>query len=403
MCRIVTLKIRDFGPISDAEFTIGKITVLIGNQGSGKSTVAKLFSLFTWLEKALIRGVYSEKQLRQGKFRNKSFVQYHRIEDYFRETSFISYSGLHYNFEYTDGSFRIESVDDKDIKVSKVMYMPAERNIISALDNPLVMNGWPKSLNSFITEYESAKFRLQELSLPLSGNKVTYRYDRLNKISWIEGPGYKVRLTDASSGYQSVVPICLVTRYLTDLVQTNANEELSLADWQKLRSRVHEVMSNTNYSDDVKNVMLQNISSQFGYSGFVSVVEEMEQNLYPSSQKDVLYFLLAQCNRLDANRLFLTTHSPYLLSYLSLATKACGIMRGAGVKNSIRAVETIVPQDSCVDINDVYIYELTSDGGAVRLESVGDIPSDDNLLNNLLEDTNNMFNDLLDAEELCQA
>ena len=33
---------------------IDKYTVLIGGQGTGKSTVAKLFSLFTWLEKALV-------------------------------------------------------------------------------------------------------------------------------------------------------------------------------------------------------------------------------------------------------------------------------------------------------------------------------------------------------------
>ena len=56
------IKIRNFGPIKEGYqenggwIDIKKVTIFIGNQGSGKSTVAKLISTFMWLEKALIRG-----------------------------------------------------------------------------------------------------------------------------------------------------------------------------------------------------------------------------------------------------------------------------------------------------------------------------------------------------------
>ena len=54
------IKIKNFGPIKEGLgeewIDINKLTVFIGNQGSGKSTIAKLFSTFTWIEKALIRG-----------------------------------------------------------------------------------------------------------------------------------------------------------------------------------------------------------------------------------------------------------------------------------------------------------------------------------------------------------
>jgi len=56
------IRIKNFGPIKegfledDGFLDIKKVTIFIGNQGSGKSTVAKLISTMMWLEKALYRG-----------------------------------------------------------------------------------------------------------------------------------------------------------------------------------------------------------------------------------------------------------------------------------------------------------------------------------------------------------
>lgn len=51
MNETVNLTVYQFGPISEADVVFDKYTVLIGKQGSGKSTIAKLYSMFTWLEK----------------------------------------------------------------------------------------------------------------------------------------------------------------------------------------------------------------------------------------------------------------------------------------------------------------------------------------------------------------
>ena len=60
------IRIKNFGPIKEGfwgESTDGWmdiVTMFIGNQGSGKITIAnKLISTFIWMEKALLNGTLS--------------------------------------------------------------------------------------------------------------------------------------------------------------------------------------------------------------------------------------------------------------------------------------------------------------------------------------------------------
>ena len=74
------IRIKNFGPIKEGFketlpdgsvndwLDVKKVTVFIGNQGSGKSTVAKLISTLTWIEKVLHRKDLTSKQLSIQKF-----------------------------------------------------------------------------------------------------------------------------------------------------------------------------------------------------------------------------------------------------------------------------------------------------------------------------------------------
>ena len=42
------LKVKSFGPVKDLDIMFKKVTLFIGDQGTGKSCVAKLFSMFKW-------------------------------------------------------------------------------------------------------------------------------------------------------------------------------------------------------------------------------------------------------------------------------------------------------------------------------------------------------------------
>ena len=71
----------------------------IGNQGSGKSTVAKLISVFMWLEKALIRGDI------KAPVSHVDFIElfsFHRVQDYLEPNSEIEYIGNNYHLILTN-------------------------------------------------------------------------------------------------------------------------------------------------------------------------------------------------------------------------------------------------------------------------------------------------------------
>ena len=73
------------------------------------------------------------------------------------------------------------------------------------------------------------------------------------------------------------------------------------------------------------------VANKYTNSFFLNVVEEPEQNLFPESQMKNLAFLLEAANVNDENKIVMTTHSPYVLSYITLAAKSYELMN-KGVK-----------------------------------------------------------------------
>ena len=101
------MRIKDFGPIHSGFnksdfFDINKLTLLIGHQGAGKSSVAKLVSSFEWLEKALLRRDLPSKILSEDTVMTSSFFKelfnYHNILSYFSGKTEIDYIGQYYYF-----------------------------------------------------------------------------------------------------------------------------------------------------------------------------------------------------------------------------------------------------------------------------------------------------------------
>ena len=209
------LRVKHIGPIREGlPETINNgfiefegVTLFIGDQGSGKSTIAKLFSTFSWLEKARIRGEKERRSL--GKI-----LEYQNIHTYLNNRSEIAYRGVAYDIDYKDQKLVFTERKRLDYAFPKIMYTPAERNLGSSLKGASSIRGLPAPLYTFLYEYEAAKNTLndnQYIDLPVTDTQ--FRHQSLNNTSFIRGKDYQINLLEASSGYQSMVPKLITARY----------------------------------------------------------------------------------------------------------------------------------------------------------------------------------------------
>lgn len=411
------IKIKNFGPIKegyqddDGFMDVKKVTVFIGNQGSGKSTVAKLISTFTWIEKALVRGDFNKKSIeRKNKLKNQ-YLNYHRLENYFKtngsDKAVLEYLGDAYSIKYENGSLIIHEVPNNEYELPQIMYVPAERNFIAYVKTPKELKLSSDSLKEFLTEFDNAKNEMKgQMKLPI--NNVDIEYDKLNDTLNLKGEGFKVKLPEASSGFQSLVPLYLVSWFLSNTInrKTESSPTMTTDEIERFKKGLKTVFEDKTLTDEQRRAALSVLSSKFNKSAFINIVEEPEQNLYPESQRQILNSLLEFNNMNVGNKLIMTTHSPYLIMYLTLAVKGKALIEKCTNYNGENGFKTslskVIPFDSVVSASDLVIYELDNKGNITKLGNYNGIPSDDNFLNQKMSEGNELFGKLLDIEELRQ-
>jgi hypothetical protein len=391
--KMSNITIRNFGAIKEhsAPIEIKKVTFFIGNQGSGKSTVAKLIATFMWIEKALFKESYNPQWFEKNNTFRDLFLSYHRLENYLKENTYIQYTGSAFSITYTEGQLSFEK-KQMAYALPQLMYVPSERNFISYMKSMRELKVASAALNDFLAAYTYAKEKVTKMPLPI--NESYLLYDKNRDILYVKGDDYRVQLSEASSGFQSLVPLFLVSDYLVNSVK-NKTEPMSIEERKRFEKQIKEIYANPHFTEEQRRSAANALSEKFNKTSFVNIVEEPEQNLFPTSQRNMLYSLLKINNEIPANKLIITTHSPYLVNYISVAVEAGNIQNKAN-KEQIRK---IMPLSALVKSDDLAIYQLNEKEGSVELlDNYGGIPSDENFLNNEIGRTNELFADLLDLQ-----
>ena len=357
------IKIKNFGPIregfleNDGWMDVKKVTVLIGDQGSGKSTVAKLISTLSWIEKDLFRSNGSTLRYRKQERNFNSLLEYHRINDYLKEDTVILYEGDAYKIGYQRGqNLDIQKINSNAYSLPKITYYPAERNFVSSVrqtknSNKQSVKLWSESLQEFkeIFQESKEKFREREtLNLPI-GNAVL-EYNKLNDILYVKGVDYKIQLADSASGFQSFVPLFVVANYVSELPEKG--KEMDEQQRETFKKESVEILNNKTYTEEQKRILLSNLAAQFNVKRTLNIVEEPEQNLFPNSQQKVINSLIEYNNAIKENKLIISTHSPYILSSLNNSILAEEVFEKTG--KSIDAYG----KDKRVAFADVSAYQL---------------------------------------------
>jgi hypothetical protein len=357
------------------------------------------------LEKALIRGDVKTP------ISSKDFIkliEFHRIENYLEPITEIEYKGDVYHLKLVNNSTKkaIEAtkLNDKVVRLPKIMYVPAERNFLSSIENiSKVSDLIVGSLKNYLIEFRNAQLanKGKAIDLPINNTKVVY--DSKDDVNYLEFEGKRLKLSHASSGFHSIVPLHWVTKYLTDFVKQDEKKLLELLSTDQTVRRNNELKALNTQGLDEKALRTREkeINEKYICNYFVNIVEEPEQNLFPTSQRLLLNSLLAFNN--GNNILVMTTHSPYLLVYLTLCVEADRLKQKMKTEDLKSKLSEVVPLSSTVDGKDLVLYQLDEQTGTIiKLKGYKELPSDENKLNDGLIEANDDFSKLLDLEDICQ-
>ena len=132
------IKIKNYGPLEigtteldGGSMIVPKFTFFIGDQGTGKSTIAKLISTLSWTEKAMVRKTIDPKSLSfetlAGLLLNQNLPK-----DYFTNATVIEYSGKAYTISISDKTVKVTANSEaSDYLCPQIIYYPSERNILA--------------------------------------------------------------------------------------------------------------------------------------------------------------------------------------------------------------------------------------------------------------------------------
>ena len=339
---MASLHIKNFGPILDStKIELTPLMVLIGRQSSGKSTFMKVLCFCRWVEKKIM--VSTDDIVSQYTHYNrfiKDLKSFHRLNDeYFRADTELKYDGDVISIEYTgiNGNAKIvrkKSFAEKRYN-SKLCYIPAERNLVSAIQN--VDKTYKATgrdvLFNFIYEWDEAKepyTNEHPFKLAATGG-----FSYVNKFGadvLVREDGSETPAFYASSGMQSVMPMDVMANYITDCVGKNAS--LSMRE----RNEISET-DNDDYAD-----------RRLFYQSAQLFIEEPEQNLYPESQKLVVMSIVRSLkkaleNGSEQSLALVTTHSPYIMSVVNVLMLAA-IVTEKGLKQEVVDGDSVLPSSS---------------------------------------------------------
>lgn len=321
------LVIKNVGPIIDVDINLNKVNVFIGPQGSGKSTIAKIVSFCSWMEKV---NEVTQRAAVDGLI--KRLGSFHHMTEYFSDRSSIFYEGENVAFafncpeplelseKFAHGN--VEHFHEKEFvfyslnKVvnPKVAYIPAERNFVSAV--PTLKNYSEKddNLQSFVNDWFDAKRNYtKESPMPLEVLDVKYYYNKSIDRDYLAiGNKTGLPLTSSSSGFQSIVPLTVLVKWLSSGIYEE-NKPFSPAENQRVRDILAHISGSTSDNESELVERLRGFIQGRVYTHTQFIIEEPEQNLFPKTQMDLLYHLISEINHGRNHRLVMTTHSPYIL------------------------------------------------------------------------------------------
>lgn len=324
-----TIEIRNIGPLVETGIIpVSQVMLLIGEQSTGKSTFMKILCFCCWLEKQVMIGGDSivSKYTHYYRFWNELKKFHHFNDEFLSDSSYIKYDGSAIQIEMRGKKRNAKIVRKPKFAAIrhnlKISFLPSERNLLSSIQNieNLYRSKDVDMLFNYILEWGEARLQFG-VANPLDlvfVDKMKYYYDAKNGDVLTLADGHsKIKPYYASSGVQSALPIQVLATYLAGEVGTSA--KISPVEYLKQLD-----LTDSKIDIKVMTSVLKNIQNRSSYKSFHMFIEELEQNLFPKAQFELVKMLVGLLKKMEqkstgyTSMVFLTTHSPYVLTALNV-------------------------------------------------------------------------------------
>ena len=345
------LVIKNVGPIREVDIELRRFNVLIGEQSSGKSTIAKVLSTCMWVEKE-VSTTLDEHAIKSGEDFKELFERFHKMMGYFDNKSEVHYKSNYVSIDYMGGGLCIHLEKNSEYRRQKICYIPAERNMVTLPE----LQGFEfgvTNIRSFLFDWFDARSLFTEenkANVLKLGVKYFYDDGQLrykDRIEHVNGKTYQIPLSSASSGLQSVVPLYIMLQYYSSTYFDQFDDKFSYVTKEKnrkMRQAVTDIYILSQYhpaGESVeRTVLIEKLNEEIKsgdpealrllkeYREIVDrlstpvkttfVIEEPEQNLFPDTQLQLVELLIQFCQKDRPHGFTITTHSPYIANYLNI-------------------------------------------------------------------------------------
>ena len=335
------IRIRNLGPILEADISLRDVNVVIGEQSIGKSCVLKVSCFCTWVEKRIAIEQNAKRFEKKGVFLEE-LVNFHRLNGYVRDNTYIGYESdyMKFSYDYEQG-FSYEWKKKRwSYQRPKVSYIPAERNLVAVIPNWFEVKSVADNIQDFMADWSDARKLVGDADI--LNLDVTYHYDEVSDTDFVKmKDGQFLPFTNVSSGLQSLIPLYV---HLSNINSQNYREREDnsvkhKSENDKLIDSLVEYYENNIGEAFIKNPKYGTVKQETGVGKFIPnpkmtrwmwerffrlsrihhsevFLEEPEENLFPPTQQILMKTLLKQVRRQKGNTLFISTHSPYILDIL---------------------------------------------------------------------------------------
>lgn len=370
------LTIRNIGPINKVDIELKRFNVLIGVQSSGKSTINKIACYCSWVEKEICT---TQSPLYFEKNRNfeHQLVSFHKLEGFIHQDAYIEYETdvMHFIFDKKNDKFDFKWKNRWTYIRPKTIYIPSERNIVASIPNWFDVKLGENNIRSYMSDWEEARTYFKGKRVKILNLDIEYAFEETeqNDLVWLRDNSY-IDFTNASSGLQSLIPLLVILQYVTKgLFHDKKKESVSI---KSINNRLLNVIYNSImpqkgvimifseeiahvksvanqeyiFDDKDKAAKFEQVAHNFIYPNYTNIfLEEPEQNLYPTTQKELINHLVELMDKNNRqHNVFITTHSPYILTSLNNLLYAAEI--GKSKKDEVRK---IIPMKYWMQFEDV--------------------------------------------------